>query len=697
MFRILLSAALFLTLAAGSVTAGSVTVRSHSDAPCIKWGTQKLKSALASAGYKVSPKGKTTIEIVVDYDGEGFRFDGEGFEIPPHQQASKPDGYMLRASARNVSIIGFDAAGAMYGCLDLAKRIADTGRIPASLDISTSPAMSLRSTAIHLMKLGLYDYPITPEEFPFFYDKKMWIEFLDFLAENRFNAITFWNGHPFDYFVRLEKYPEAQDGMPPGQVEKNHDMLMWLGKEAEKRSIWLMFEFYNIHLSVYFAKAHNLPMHGISKPTPLLSAYTGYAIEKFVSEFPNIGLYICPGESLGMEYTDDWINNVIFAAVKRTGKTPPIVIRSWGIDLEHMKKLVGNYPRLYTERKFNVEMIASTDIDPENSDWAGITGDHVVNIHMMGNLEPFRWCPPTYIQKCVQNSIKAGGTGIHLYSRKPWRWPYGCDLVDKPETQWQRDWMWFEIWGRYVWSPNLDPAKEKEFWLARLKKWFGTAEAARHILKCYEAQADVLPAIQRLIWLGDSNHSIVAAGLMLDQIQSAKGIPFLPLPGQVRIPDWIESLKNGEQVSGTTPEQLLVTKLAEAEAAYKEARLGAKKATRNVTEARRIETDTRAVVLVARYYIHKLRAGMTKALFDAGIDTETNRTACIENLAASVEDYRKLTALTRSTYESISDVPAWHPVRWQDNNWENTGPCPYHWSDLLPIFEEELSKIKSAL
>jgi len=55
------------------------------------------------------------------------------------------------------------------------------------------------------------------------------------------------------------------------------------------------------------------------KPTPLLKDYTGYCIERFVSEFPSVGLYICPGESLELEQTPGWINDVIFAAVKRAG------------------------------------------------------------------------------------------------------------------------------------------------------------------------------------------------------------------------------------------------------------------------------------------------------------------------------------------------------------------------------------------
>ena len=38
---------------------------------------------------------------------------------------------------------------------------------------------------------------------------------------------------------------------------------------------------------------------------PLLADYTSHCIERFVSEFPGVGLYICPGEALQLEYS--WI------------------------------------------------------------------------------------------------------------------------------------------------------------------------------------------------------------------------------------------------------------------------------------------------------------------------------------------------------------------------------------------------------
>lgn len=465
------------------------------------------------------------------------------------------ESYTLQVTGNVVYVTGADPAGILYGCLDLARRVQRLGgRLPEDFSVQESPALSLRGTCIFLMKLGSYDYPVTPQEFPFFYDKAMWLDYLDFLVENRFNYIAFWNGHPFDYFVKLEQYPEAQSSLSPQLLEENHDTLLWLATEAEKRNIWLMFQFYNIHTSPDFARAHGLPLHGNSAPTPLLAEYTSYCIEKFVSEFPSIGLYICPGEALRLQYTDGWINDVILPAVNRTGRNPPIMIRAWGIDLPHMAKVAGHYTPLYTERKYNVEMLASDHVDPENLDWSKMTGQHVVNVHCIANLEPFRWSPPSYIQRCLQSSRSEGGaTGLHLYPRKAWRWPYGCDLPDATQVQWKRDWMWFEAWSRYAWNPDLDPGEEQVYWRARLTEHFGDRSAAEKFLASQEAAADVLPGLQRLIWLGGDNHTVLSAGILLPQMLAAPGAPFLR--GRVmRIPTYLAASRTGKTGKGTARE-----------------------------------------------------------------------------------------------------------------------------------------------
>ena len=292
-----------------------VSVRvTKADEPRIGWGKARLEDALTKAGYDLAGSGRP-VDVSVD-----------PARVRQGSKAGGAESFRIVASGDRLSVIGFDAAGAMYGCLELeAVRPPEPAAARAARSVRRVRKSILRGTCILLMKLGTYDYPVTPREFPFFDDRRLWTEYLDFLAENRFNYIAFWNGHPFDYFVKLPNYPEAQDGLEPGLLERNHHLLLWLAEEAEKRNIWLMFQFYNIHTSVYFQKAHRLPAWN-PRPTPLLAQYTGQCIERFVSEFPSVGLYICPGEALQLKYTDAWIKDVILAAVKRTGRTPPIMV-----------------------------------------------------------------------------------------------------------------------------------------------------------------------------------------------------------------------------------------------------------------------------------------------------------------------------------------------------------------------------------
>ena len=585
--------------------------------PRIVFGREKLNYALTEAGI---PSENVTINLnlekmidkaeryAINIADSLFNSSGSVSEsIKSVRNAfNNAESYTIKIDQNNINITGADPAGLLYGCLDLSESVKKLGALPINYSASESPVMNLRGVCILLMKLGTYNYPVTPEEFPFFYDKNLWIEYLDFLAKNRYNYIAFWNGHPFTYFTKLDKYPEAQDAMPAGLLERNNKMLHWLVDEAYKRNIKLIFEFYNIHTSVYFQQAHNLPDE-ISEPTPLLEEYTAYCIEKFVNEFPEVGLYITAGEALDPEYSVQWVNHVILDAAKRTGKNPQILLRSWFLDLNNAKQILDYYPDIYIERKYNVEMIADTLIDPQNKAWADLTGNYIVNIHMAANLEPFRWNPASYIQKCMKSSVSIGANGLHLYPRKSWRWPYGAEINDQ-STQWERDKLWFEMWGRYAWNPYRNEVEESEYWLEYYTTEYGSREAAELAQSAFETGADVLPAIQKLFWAGHDNHTVVTSGLLLSQIERSKGIPFLPLDPVIRIHKYLEAISQGFKLDGIDPVSYLEQKVSEAKIACVKLRAASQIATKNTEELNAHLEDARAVQLTVQFYTEKLKA-----------------------------------------------------------------------------------------
>ena len=161
----------------------------------------------------------------------------------------------------------------------------------------------------------VYEYPYTPDLFPFFYDKSFWQEYLDFLVDNRMNTLYLWSGHPFASLVKLPDYPYAVE-VPDDILAKNQEMFRYGVTEADKRGIWVVQNFYNILVSKPFAD-HNHIATQLSTPTPLVADYTRKSVAEFVREFPNVGVMFCLGEALsGINNQVYWCTQVILPGVK---------------------------------------------------------------------------------------------------------------------------------------------------------------------------------------------------------------------------------------------------------------------------------------------------------------------------------------------------------------------------------------------
>ena len=200
--------------------------------------------------------------------------------------------------------------------------------------------MVLRGTCIGVQKpyylpgRHVYEYPYTPESFPWFYDKQHWIKYLDMMVENRYNSLYLWNGHPFASLVRLKDYPYAVE-VDDATFKKNEEMFEFLTEEADKRGIWVIQMFYNIIVSKPFAEKHNIKTQDRNRPIlPVIADYTRKSIAAFVEKYPNVGLLVTLGEAMeGVGQDDvDWFTKTIIPGVqdglKALGQTqePPFVL-----------------------------------------------------------------------------------------------------------------------------------------------------------------------------------------------------------------------------------------------------------------------------------------------------------------------------------------------------------------------------------
>ena len=212
--------------------------------------------------------------------------------VPTNDPAIGREGFSLARANEAACFIGYrDDSGALYGGLELARRIRAAGRLPAEIPwFRDAPVMKLRGPCVALQKTFIlpgrhvYEYPYTPEVFPWFYDRQLWIEYLDFLAAQRMNTLYLWNGHPFASLVRLKDYPYAVE-VPDEVFQKNQAQFRWLAQECDRRGIWLVQMFYNILVSKPFAETNGIATQ-LAAPTPLTADYTRKSIAEFAGNIP---------------------------------------------------------------------------------------------------------------------------------------------------------------------------------------------------------------------------------------------------------------------------------------------------------------------------------------------------------------------------------------------------------------------------
>jgi hypothetical protein len=687
-------------------------------APRVQFGVAKLRAALAldSPG---AASGHTNLIAVGALNKSLIlgELESRGAFEPPRTPMAK-EGFVLSSKAGVLVVGGTDDSGTLYGCLELARRVRDSGGLPADLQFTDAPCFVLRGTCIGMQKTFIlpgrkvYEYPYTPELFPWFYDRKLWLEYLDMLVENRMNSLYLWNGHPFSSLVRLPDYPEAIE-VSEDVFRKNVEMFRWLTAECDRRGIWLVQMFYNIFLPKPLAEKHGISTQ-LSAPSPLAADYTRKAIAAFVREYPNVGLMVCLGEALqGTGNQVAWATQTILPGVHDGMRAaglkaePPVVIRTHAMDPERiLPSCLQVYSNLFTETKYNGESL--TTYEPRGKAQAthramARLGPHLVNVHILSNLEPFRYGAQRFIKKSVQASRdRLGATGLHLYPLAYWNWPWSPDVAEPPLKQWERDWMWFGAWARYAWNPDIPDEADRAFWVQQLSSCYGCGpQAAEHILNACNDAGEVAPVLIRRFGITEGNRQTLSLGITLDQLVNPQRYGAITelwesqAPPGERLDEFTRKKWSQEPHVGETPESALAEVLRFSNQAVDEAAAASPGVTRSRAEFERLANDMACIKAMADFYDAKVHAAMGVLDYGHSRDLADMRRA-ERFMEASVNCFRKLVVLTTGSYRFANSMQTGHrkiPFPGAANGLGTN----YHWSQVLPLYEKELQEFRAAL
>ncbi|MBN2611196.1 MAG: hypothetical protein JXB00_06535 [Bacteroidales bacterium] len=688
--------------------------------PRIQFGAEILTKNVKNKGYEVKfqdnpllTRKKTHVIIGVVTDPEFKSLMTKlsiGMSIVPGKE-----GFYLIPVNESLIIAGADASGTLYGCLEMADRIEKGNNLLPDLTFTDQPEMVMRGACIGLQKTtylpgrSVYEYPYTPENFPWFYDKELWIKYLDMLVENRMNALYLWNGHPFASLVRLEEYPFAVE-VDNETFEKNEAIFSFLTNEADKRGIYIVQMFYNIIVSKPFAEHYGIKTQDRSRPImPVIADYTRKSVKAFIHKYPNVGLMVCLGEAMNTIEDDiQWFTETIIPGVKdglaALGRTeePPLILRGHDTDAKRvMEAALPLYSNLYTMHKYNGESL--TTYEPRGS-WEKIHRDlsnlgsvHISNVHILANLEPFRYGSPDFIRKSViaMHDIQ-GANGLHLYPQASyWDWPYAADNTNPRLLQVDRDRIWYKAWARYAWNCHQDSVSENKYWSRILADFYKCGEYGNEILKAYEQTGEIAPKLLRRFGISDGNRQTLLLGMFMSQLvnpykwqvysnfYSSNG-PEGEILLEYAEKEWINKPHKGE-----TPMQIILEVVQHAEEAKKAVDAAERHIMNNNEEFTRFKNDVYCYHAFAWYFAERVRAALFVLKYKYS-NNVADLDSAVPQLEKSVQHYEQLVELTKDKYlyaNSMQTQQRRIPI-------SGAGGRNKTWIELLPGYEEELLNFK---
>ncbi|WP_370640868.1 glycoside hydrolase family 20 zincin-like fold domain-containing protein [uncultured Duncaniella sp.] len=676
----------------------------------MKFAAEHLTAGLESKGFNVVPATEA----------------GEGVKIIRLSEATDSvgpkEGFTITTVDNIIDVRGNDGSGVIYGCRELIDRVEMDGNLDnLPSNITDAPEMVLRGACVGVQKpyllpgRSVYEYPYTPENFPWFYDKELWIKYLDMLVENRMNSLYLWNGHPFASLVKLEDYPFAVE-VDDETFKKNEEMFSFLTTEADKRGIFVIQMFYNILLSKPFAEHYGMKTQDRNRPiTPLVSDYTRKSVAAFIEKYPNVGLLVCLGEAMDT-YEDDvvWFTETIIPGVKdglaKLGRTdePPLLLRAHDTDCKAvMDAALPLYKNLYTMHKYNGESLTTyeprgpwTEIHRSLSSLGSV---HISNVHILANLEPWRWSSPDFIQKAVTAMHDVhGANALHLYPQASyWDWPYSADSIagGGRELQLVRDSTWYEGWGRYAWNCRRDRQDEIKYWNHRFARTYGLGnDKGADIREAFEESGEIAPKLLRRFGITEGNRQTLLLGMFMSQLVNPYKYTIYPGfyescgPEGEKLIEFVEKEHKGEPHVGELPLDITAQCVAHGDKAVEAIKRVGGKVNANSEEFERLSNDMECYRLFAYAFDRKVKAAQ-KVLDYQWTKDLSNLDAAVPLMEESLDYYKQLVDRTKGTYRyanSMQTTMRRIPIAGDDGKNKT-------WEEMLVHYQAELDNFKNNL
>ncbi len=633
----------------------------------VDFGMRRFREALSAAGIRTCVLRRD--EYTGDESVRALVLTFAGFRA-----VSKlpPESYQIRVRVNVIYLNASDRVGAMYGLLELAETV----------ELQGFDAVSDRDGTPFLEKRGIkFNWPFQSygEGDPFrkneqtVLDIGFWRDYIDFLAENRYNLLTLWSMNPFEQMFRVPKYPDATP-YSDVELERFRRVFDFIFSHAKDRGIRTYIITWNLRITPAIARGLGLPeqtavpadsrfRQGLRQYEPLIRDWFREAIKTLIRTYPDLtGLGTSNSEELigTSEQTEEWVADTYLEAIRELNVPLPFIHRTNMSNGRVAQKLfLEKYPgrdKLISWKYSNAHMWSYPH--PQFEELWGAWKDMDVNearvIYTVRNDDfmTLRGGDPAFVAEYVRGMKKPYVAGFY-WGADGYVWAKDFQHVPHVHMDWkydfERHFLEFGILGRLAYDPDLP----REHWVRVCGRRFGDS-CGELVLKGLETGTRTVCAVSRLHWVDYDfqwNPESLLTTWGFQTVRHFIETGSMPGSGTTGVMDTAKAVLDGKRPGGEDA----LTVIGEIEGYAETLRETAEALDAAIAPEDRggelacVLEDIRAWGCLARYYRLKIGAAYRLALYLLNGD-EKEKEEAVRELERAVEPWKELAGIWAGHY-----------------------------------------------
>jgi len=675
------------------------------------YASRKLAEALESQGYSVVDSARD-YDYLISIAVNDYRLQEEAFSIIP-------EGPIL-------SVYGGDGRGMIYGVLALVEELQSGTGLGEIKAMSEEPHLQLRGIKHNFPWDSYRPSKALDQHYETTRDLAYWEAFLDMMVDNRFNALTLWNLHPWVYMVKPRNFPEASP-FTDKEMDEWRELHRGIFRLAKERGIDTYLVPWNIFVSKEFVAAHDVghvntyPYYNTKADgSELIKRYVRESVAQVLEEYPNLtGLGLSHSEGMGgwmPEQRDSWLKETYLAAIRSADRPVKLIHKvpssagksmdgSTSVDTEQLVRntlesidyvegpiwLAGKYNWSHGHSTPTFVRVHGGELhdtyfkpEPENYKFTWIVRNE--------DFHALRWGVPSFVREHIRLNGSTSAVGGYIIGSETYIPALDYFTAVKKGVDWQyafeRQWLFYELWGRLLYNPETPDTVFTEEFVRR----YGTK--GEDLLRAYEL-ASATPLRLASLFNATWDHTLYSEGMLalgdrtMDYISVDRLIEREVLdPAYVSIADYVDVRLEGNAFSDerVTPPDLA----AQLESDCREALNLVEGVDTSGSVALMYEVaDVKAWAYLGLHLAEKIRGGVALQMYrQAG--GEEQKAQAISHLENALDQWDELIAVTRPLYR---DMLLTHLI----GSSKNLNPDGYfHWALIRPHVVADVESVRRA-